>query len=80
MVNLIAGRRIVPELIQNDMTPGKIAAVAEELLSGTAEADRMRADLASVRAALTPLSDPFRQVATVIAESSGVTLATSTPA
>ena len=80
MVNLIAGRRIVPELIQHDMTPGKIAAAAEELLSGTAEADRMRADLASVRAALTPLNDPFRQVATVIAESSGITLATSTPA
>lgn len=80
MVNLIAGRRIVPELIQHDMTPGKIAAAAEELLSGTAEADRMRADLASVRAALTPLNDPFRQVATVIAESSGITLATSAPA
>lgn len=34
MVNLIAGRAVVPELIQNDFTPQRVAAEAESLLSG----------------------------------------------
>lgn len=33
MVNLIAGRRLAPELIQSDCTPGRIAAEVEALLS-----------------------------------------------
>ena len=33
MVNLIAGRSVVPELIQNDMTAATIAAAATELLA-----------------------------------------------
>jgi len=53
MVNLIAERRIVPELIQQDMTASTIAAAAEELLTDPEGADRMRADLAQVRLALT---------------------------
>ena len=35
MVNLIAGRAIVPELIQDDFTPQRLAAEAESLLSGS---------------------------------------------
>ncbi len=80
MVNLIAGRQIVPELIQHEMTPGKIASAAEELLPGTIKADRMRADLAAVRAALTPEADPFRRAANLISESCGIKLAATTPA
>ncbi|HEX8766494.1 MAG TPA: hypothetical protein VF740_15100, partial [Candidatus Acidoferrum sp.] len=34
MVNLIAGRIVVPELIQDDFTPQRLAAEAELLLSG----------------------------------------------
>jgi len=34
MVNLIAGRAVVPELIQNGFTPQRLAAEAESLLSG----------------------------------------------
>src|SRR5437763_10354927 len=49
MVNLIAEREIVPEFIQRDMTPGKIAAAAAELLTQPERADRMRNDLAAVR-------------------------------
>jgi lipid-A-disaccharide synthase len=35
MVNLIAGRTVVPELIQDDFTPQRLAAEAESLLSGS---------------------------------------------
>jgi lipid-A-disaccharide synthase len=35
MVNLIAGRIVVPELIQDDFTPQRLAAEAELLLSGS---------------------------------------------
>ena len=37
MVNLIAGREIVPELIQNDFTPERVAAEAVSLLSASKE-------------------------------------------
>ncbi len=37
MVNLIAGRAVVPELIQNDFTPQRVAAEAEKLLSASQE-------------------------------------------
>jgi lipid-A-disaccharide synthase len=68
MVNLIAGRQIVPELIQYEMTPQKIAAAADELLAGAERADRMRADLAAVRDALTRDDDPLRRAADLISE------------
>lgn len=35
MVNLIAGRSVVPELIQDDFTPQRLATEAESLLSGS---------------------------------------------
>jgi lipid-A-disaccharide synthase len=35
MVNLIAGRAVVPELIQDDFTPQRLAAEVESLLSGS---------------------------------------------
>jgi lipid-A-disaccharide synthase len=41
MVNLIAGRAVVPELIQDDFTPQRVAAEAEQLLSGS-EAGKKR--------------------------------------
>jgi lipid-A-disaccharide synthase len=52
MVNLIAGRRIVPELIQDDCTPQRIAAETVQLLTDGRRADQMRADLAEVRGKL----------------------------
>jgi lipid-A-disaccharide synthase len=35
MVNLIAGRAVVPELIQDDFTPQRLAAEADSMLSGS---------------------------------------------
>ncbi len=68
MVNLIAERQIVPELIQQDMTPSNIAAAAGELLTNPERAGRMRADLAQVRLALTSEGDPFARAAELIEE------------
>lgn len=67
MVNLIAGRQIVPELIQKDMTPEKLAEAAEALLTSDARAGQMRADLAAVRNSLTREGDPLRRTAETIA-------------
>jgi lipid-A-disaccharide synthase len=52
MVNLIAGRRIVPELIQDDLTPERLAIEASRLLDSPTERGAMRAALAEVRAKL----------------------------
>ena len=68
MVNLIAERRIVPELIQHDMTPAKLAAAAGELLSSATAVKQMRRDLAQVRQLLMPVEDPLARTARLIAE------------
>ena len=68
MVNLIAERKIVPELIQQDMTPAKISAAAGELLANADRADRMRAELATVRRALTRDGDAFELAGDLIAD------------
>ena len=49
MVNLIAGRRVVPELIQDACTPARVADEVVALLTDDARSARMRADLAEVR-------------------------------
>jgi lipid-A-disaccharide synthase len=49
MVNLIAGRQVVPELIQSGFNAESVAAEAEALLSDEGRAARMRAELAEVR-------------------------------
>jgi lipid-A-disaccharide synthase len=52
MANLVAGRRVVPELIQDDFTPEATAQHALAVLTDPACAARVRADLAAVRASL----------------------------
>ena len=53
MVNLVAGKRVVPELIQADMTAERIAAEAARLLHDPRERARMKRDLAMVADRLT---------------------------
>jgi lipid-A-disaccharide synthase len=52
LVNLVVGSRAVPELIQGDANPERIAAEAERLLTDAGERGRMRAALAEVRGRL----------------------------
>jgi lipid-A-disaccharide synthase len=54
MVNLIAGRRAVPELIQKDFTPQRVADEVLRLLREPAARETMRAELAEVRRRLGP--------------------------
>jgi lipid-A-disaccharide synthase len=49
MVNLVAGRRIVPELIQGEFTPQKVAREALSLLQDAEKADTMRREFREVR-------------------------------
>jgi len=66
MVNLVAGRRIVTELIQNDMTAGRLAAEALRLLADDDARSRMRSDLAEAAACLRNENDPMVTAATYI--------------
>jgi lipid-A-disaccharide synthase len=52
MVNLIAGERIVPELIQDDFTADAVAAEAVSMLTDSARTARIRQGLSTVRARL----------------------------
>ena len=52
MVNLIAGDRIVPELIQDDFTPENIVRTLQPLLEKTGYRSQMLEELKSVRTAL----------------------------
>ena len=59
MVNLVAERRIVPELIQKDMTPERIAAEACRLLEDESSRAAMCAGLADVAGKLRTDRDPM---------------------
>ena len=52
--NLLAGRQVVPELLQGDMTPRRIAQELRRLWEPGPERDRMVRDLAEVRGTLGP--------------------------
>jgi lipid-A-disaccharide synthase len=69
MVNLIADREIIPELIQHDMTPTRLAASVSELLNDDRRRERMKEDLGALRKVLTSEGDPFLRAADAIAGS-----------
>jgi lipid-A-disaccharide synthase len=54
MVNLIAGRRVVMELMQDDFTAAAVASEARRLLESSSAREEMKAALAQVRASLGP--------------------------
>jgi len=54
MVNLVAGKRIVPELLQQNFSADKVVAALKPLLSETPQRTRMIQDLAEVRDRLQP--------------------------
>jgi lipid-A-disaccharide synthase len=54
MVNLIAGKRVVPELVQKDFTPARLASKAIRLLDSPDARAEMRQGLAEIREKLGP--------------------------
>ncbi len=52
MANLVAGRRMVPELIQDDFTPQAVAAALRPLLAETPERAAMQQELGEIRRCL----------------------------
>jgi len=74
MVNLIAGRQVVPELIQDACTPDRIARETLHLLEDPAAAAAMRAGLAEVRRKLGPpgaVERAAEAIAGLLAKASG---------
>ena len=69
MVNLVAGRRVVEELIQDDFTAARLSQQAVNLLQDAEARERMRQDLASCRPASCPRpKDPLELAASLIEE------------
>jgi len=66
MANLIAGRRVVPELIQDDCTPDKVAGEALALLTDRLRAEQMRRDLRTVRERLGASGASTRAAAAIL--------------
>jgi lipid-A-disaccharide synthase len=52
MANLVAGRKIVPELLQGEANPGRIAALGLKLLTSPERLQGIRAELERVKAKL----------------------------
>jgi lipid-A-disaccharide synthase len=52
LVNIVAGRTVVPELVQDDVTPERIAGAIEEVLADPAKRKKVEDDLRQVRVLL----------------------------
>ncbi|MDX2267212.1 MAG: lipid-A-disaccharide synthase [Bryobacter sp.] len=66
MVNLIAGRAVVPELMQEAMTGGSLAREALRLLTSETARIEMKAGLNEVAQKLRSEEDPFRVAARIV--------------
>jgi lipid-A-disaccharide synthase len=58
MVNLIAGRRVVPELMQKEVTGERIAGEVMAMLNDADRISRVKRDLAEVRDRLASAGGP----------------------
>ncbi len=63
MVNLVAGRRVAAELIQNEMTGERIAAEALRLLNDDGARRKMKADLEEGQHKFSSERDPMEVAA-----------------
>lgn len=64
--NLLAGREIVPELLQRRLTPEAVASHVTALLRSPAQREAMRADLLAVASGLGPPGAPSRAAGEVL--------------
>jgi lipid-A-disaccharide synthase len=71
MANLVAGRRVVPELIQDAFTPQAAASEALRVLTDSVYAARVKADLVGIREKLGTSGASRRAAEAVIAAVSG---------
>jgi lipid-A-disaccharide synthase len=71
MVNLVAERRIVPELIQSEFTGARLAQEAGRILSDESVRGQMKADLAEVARRLSSASDALDRASSIIAANFG---------
>ncbi|MDX2502346.1 MAG: lipid-A-disaccharide synthase, partial [Deltaproteobacteria bacterium] len=49
LVNLVAGRKLVPELVQNDANPENIASAVEDMLADYNQLNQLKKQLAELR-------------------------------
>jgi len=68
MVNLVAGKRIVPELIQNEMTAENLANSGVSLLRDPAARSRMKQELDGLVQRLATTRDPMENAAAAVME------------
>ena len=68
MVNLVAGRKIVPELMQQEATGDRLAEEAIRLLEDAAARDAMKHALADVAAKLASPEHPMDRAARIVSE------------
>jgi lipid-A-disaccharide synthase len=75
LVNLLAGRKVVPELLQRECTGDRIADRAQALLTSAEEREAQLAGMRQVRDRLAPAGAPraARRAAEVVAELLGAT-------
>jgi lipid-A-disaccharide synthase len=66
MVNLVAGRAVAPELMQNEMSGARLAAEAVRLLKDAPAREAMRRELAAVAARLATDADPMERAAGIV--------------
>lgn len=67
MVNLIAGREVIPEFLQDRMTPENLSGAVVELLSKSETAGAMRTQLEAVTAGLKTPEAPMETAAAIVA-------------
>ncbi len=78
MANLIAGRRVVPELLQERFNPEELSRTLESLLADTPARARQLEDLAEVRARLTTTGGTsIERVRDVVLAALGATIVSS---
>jgi lipid-A-disaccharide synthase len=66
MVNLVAGRAVVPELMQNEVRGERLAEEALKLLEDPAACTSMRRELGAVASALSGGEDPIARAAGLV--------------
>ena len=66
MVNLVAGRKVVPELMQSEATGARMAGEVRSLLLDPARRAAMSAELAAVAARLRTAHDPIELAADIV--------------